>query len=553
MVDILRPEYGQAWASEGEKVQPTSDKTKSGWVQEMMPFQWENFLQARQDNTLLYLLQKGVPEYSPTQEYTANKSFVQYNGVLYCATQTVIGVLPTVVASWKRISGVMDGNGVVSIAGGGTGSTTASGARTNLGLGTFAVTDTPSANGSLTKTPEGIVSRLLSGVSGNIVITNPDGVSGNPTVDVGSNVVRMNADASWTTTGSIKLPSGSTADRGLAVAGRIRFNTETKKFEGYDGTNWGVVGAVSEVSITILSGDGVTTSFTLSEVITNPNTAWVHVGGVYQNKGTYTISGSIITFSEAPTVGVENIEVLGLRVVDIGATTASQVSIADTGNYYAAVTVEQALSEVATTKASVADVSQAIATAATFTTTPTTFKAWSILVTTPHLRAMVWNGTKYIRAPWHQPGTYFYAHDPLGKITHGIQVRTDVTYNKADHPDLAEYLGITTETFVLPGDGRARVLRGTDLGAGVDTALINGYMQGDAGRNLSGSFGYIPNPGASVVDGAFSSTTSASQNILGTAAGTTRIYDFNASRQWVGATATEFRVKSLAACLYITR
>lgn len=141
MADLARPEYGTPWASEGEIVAPTQDKVELGWVQEMMPFQWENYLQNRQDSAITYLLQKGIPEYSNTQEYIAQKSAVLYMGAVYIATQTVTGVLPTVTASWKRLSTISDASGVVSITGGGTGATTAGGARTNLGLGTASVLD----------------------------------------------------------------------------------------------------------------------------------------------------------------------------------------------------------------------------------------------------------------------------------------------------------------------------------------------------------------------------------------------------------------------------
>lgn len=136
MADLARPDYGTPWASEGEIVAPVQNKMELGWVQEMMPFQWENYLQNRQDGALLYLLQKGIPEYSATQEYIAQKSAVLYMGDIYVATQTGTGVLPTVAASWKRLSASTDASGAVTISGGGTGATTAEGARTNLGLGT---------------------------------------------------------------------------------------------------------------------------------------------------------------------------------------------------------------------------------------------------------------------------------------------------------------------------------------------------------------------------------------------------------------------------------
>jgi hypothetical protein len=39
-------------------------------------------------------------------------------------------------------------------------------------------------------------------------------------------------------TNYFKVPVGTTAQRGTAVAGNLRFNTDTSKFEGYDGTTW---------------------------------------------------------------------------------------------------------------------------------------------------------------------------------------------------------------------------------------------------------------------------------------------------------------------------
>lgn len=547
MVDILRPNYGQVWASEGEKVSPVEDKVKLGWVQEMMPFQWENFLQARQDEAITYLLQKGVPEYSPTQEYIANKSTVIYQGILYTASQTVTGVLPTVETSWKRVGPAVGANGAVSIGAGGTGATTLTGAKENLGIGTLGGLNLVGSTGILVKTGVlDVESRTLTGTSGNIVVTNPDGVAGNPVINVGTNVVRTNADPSWTTTRGIRLPSGSTGDRGTSVSGTIRYNTELNKFEGYNGTSWDSLGASLEVTPTTLSGDGVTTTFSLLTAPVSPNTLCVTIGGIVQGVGTYSVNGAQIVFSEAPTAGVDNIQVISLKSVAIGQTTANQVYVEDVGNYFTSTTVEGALSELGKTSSTV------------FQNVPTTFTAQVITVTQPHLRCMVWNGTKYVRAPWHQPGVYFYAHDPLGKITHGIQVRTDVTYSTADHPDLAEYLGVVGPTFVLPGDGRARVLRAADNGMGIDTALVNGYLQADAVGawsatvNFHGSgtattvssgsgTGFIPltqrnayRPGGEDLTNA----TSMDGFTIGTPA---------------GMSAAETRVKSLIATLYITK
>ena len=48
------------------------------------------------------------------------------------------------------------------------------------------------------------------------------------------------------------------------------------------------------------TGNGVTTAFTLASAPTSENTTNVYVGGVYQLKNTYSVAGSVLTFSEAP-------------------------------------------------------------------------------------------------------------------------------------------------------------------------------------------------------------------------------------------------------------
>ena len=46
---------------------------------------------------------------------------------------------------------------------------------------------------------------------------------------------------------SLVLPSGTTAQRGSAATGSVRYNTTTLTYEGYDGTNWGSLGGVKDV------------------------------------------------------------------------------------------------------------------------------------------------------------------------------------------------------------------------------------------------------------------------------------------------------------------
>ena len=64
------------------------------------------------------------------------------------------------------------------------------------------------------------------------------------------------------------------------------------------------------------TGDGSTTAFTLSVSPTNEDLTFVYIQGVYQEKSTYSISGSTITFTTAPQNGY-TFEVMSLTAANI--------------------------------------------------------------------------------------------------------------------------------------------------------------------------------------------------------------------------------------------
>lgn len=62
-------------------------------------------------------------------------------------------------------------------------------------------------------------------------------------------------------------------------------------------------------NVDVFSGNGSTTGFTLSADPGSKNNTRIHIGGVYQFKSTYSITGTALTFSSAPPSGSSNIEV----------------------------------------------------------------------------------------------------------------------------------------------------------------------------------------------------------------------------------------------------
>lgn len=126
---------------------------------------------------------------------------------------------------------------------------------------------------------------------------------------------------------AITIPSGTTAQRPSGSTGDIRVNSDTGNIEFYDGTAWQVVSPSINVStIDTFNGDGSTVVFTLSESTTSSSTI-ITLNGVVQSPGNaYNISGTTLTFTEAPHVG-DKIEV---RYISTAFTPGSIIADSDT-------------------------------------------------------------------------------------------------------------------------------------------------------------------------------------------------------------------------------
>jgi len=103
---------------------------------------------------------------------------------------------------------------------------------------------------------------------------------------------------------------------GRVPTGEIWLLTSTYKFvlntstdvliATYD--NISGIGA-AEYQVQNFTGTGSQTVFTLSNASLGENFTFVYINGVYQQKNTYTISGTTLTFSEAPPV-TSSIEIM---------------------------------------------------------------------------------------------------------------------------------------------------------------------------------------------------------------------------------------------------
>ena len=93
---FVKPNFNTVWASGGEKVAPDVAKISQGWVVEIPPHQYENWLSNRQDQMLAHINQYGIVEWDSSTEYQANKSYAQgvTTGNVYRALTTNTGINP---------------------------------------------------------------------------------------------------------------------------------------------------------------------------------------------------------------------------------------------------------------------------------------------------------------------------------------------------------------------------------------------------------------------------------------------------------------------------
>ena len=93
---FTKPQFNSVWAATGSKLTPDNAKISQGWVVEIPPHEYENWVQSRQDQLLAHVNQVGIPMWDATVEYQAGKSYIQgtTSGTVYRAVTTNTNVNP---------------------------------------------------------------------------------------------------------------------------------------------------------------------------------------------------------------------------------------------------------------------------------------------------------------------------------------------------------------------------------------------------------------------------------------------------------------------------
>ena len=90
MAEINKPAgINKIWANTGDIVTPSDVKISTGWIEEIPPHEYENFVQNKQDLAIAHINQHGIAVWDAVTEYQAGKSYVTgSNGKIYLCITT---------------------------------------------------------------------------------------------------------------------------------------------------------------------------------------------------------------------------------------------------------------------------------------------------------------------------------------------------------------------------------------------------------------------------------------------------------------------------------
>ena len=111
----------------------------------------------------------------------------------------------------------------------------------------------------------------------------------------------LTGDLILNTTTALQIPVGTTGQRPTAATGQIRWNSTDGAIEVYNGTAWTGVGTGSSNKVLdTFTGDGSTTTFTLSVTPANEDAIMVFIDGAYQEKSDYVLTNNSLVLDTAP-------------------------------------------------------------------------------------------------------------------------------------------------------------------------------------------------------------------------------------------------------------
>jgi hypothetical protein len=94
----------------------------------------------------------------------------------------------------------------------------------------------------------------------------------------------------------------------------VTFSTAPANGASIEFTHIVSLNGTPNIEIDDFSGDGSTTIFTLTSEPASKNNLQIYINGVYQSKSNYSVTTTTLTFTTAPPVGTNNIEVANLKI-----------------------------------------------------------------------------------------------------------------------------------------------------------------------------------------------------------------------------------------------
>lgn len=162
MANITKPTgINKVWGATGTLSAPSDAKISLGWIAELPPFEWENYIQNRTTQWIAHANQKGIPTWDAITEYRTNTSYCAgSDGFIYKCISTCTNIDPVsdvnkatywalafdpASTSYSKSASdakyLVKSNNLSDL-------TLPATARTNLGLGTASVTNTGVGSGN---------------------------------------------------------------------------------------------------------------------------------------------------------------------------------------------------------------------------------------------------------------------------------------------------------------------------------------------------------------------------------------------------------------------